>query len=73
MCEVAYIQLPLILADIPLSITQLNEVSKVIASFEHVFSCGTHDYPNDPPTLDDHMLFDFIDQTNFAKLYLQPL
>lgn len=58
MSEVEHIQLALKLADIPLFIAQSNKIAKIISSFEHVLSCGTHDYDDHPPTLTDHMLFE---------------
>ncbi|PHZ11989.1 uncharacterized protein RHIMIDRAFT_292165 [Rhizopus microsporus ATCC 52813] len=62
MSEVEHVQLPLALDEIPIFIAQLNKICNIIASFNYVLNCDSHDYGDHPPTLRDHLLLEAIDQ-----------
>jgi hypothetical protein len=40
---------------------KLPSVNKIIASFDHVLSCGSHAYEHHPLTLTDRMLQEVVD------------
>ncbi|KAI7873802.1 hypothetical protein K492DRAFT_114737, partial [Lichtheimia hyalospora FSU 10163] len=56
MSEIAHIQLPLSLDHVPIFISQVNKVAKVITCFQNILNSGNHNYANNPCTLTDNML-----------------
>lgn len=61
MCEIAHIQLPFSLDQVPLFISQLNKVIKIISCFQSVVNGDTHDYAQNPVTLTDHTMHQVTD------------
>ncbi|KAG1147172.1 hypothetical protein G6F37_004712 [Rhizopus arrhizus] len=61
MCEIAHIQLPFSLDQVPLFISQLNKVIKVITCFQSVVNGDNHDYAQNPVTLTDHIMHQVTD------------
>ncbi|KAF7722888.1 hypothetical protein EC973_002608 [Apophysomyces ossiformis] len=61
MCEIAHIQLPLTLGHVPLFISQVNKVVKVIVCFQYILNSGNHNHGNSPTTLTDNMLYNATD------------
>ncbi|KAI9490969.1 hypothetical protein BDB00DRAFT_835384 [Zychaea mexicana] len=67
MCEIAHIQLPLSLDQVPLFISQLNRVIDVITCFQSVVNGDTHNYVQNPVTLTDHTMHQITDTKSSNK------
>lgn len=67
MCEIEHIQLPIVLAEIPLFLAQLDKVMNIVASFAQVARQEHHNYDRHPLTLTDHKLFAIIDPKTSRK------
>ncbi|PHZ14348.1 uncharacterized protein RHIMIDRAFT_117296 [Rhizopus microsporus ATCC 52813] len=67
MCEIAHIQLPLTLDHVPLFLSQLDKVVKIISCFQYTLNSGNHNYANDPSTLTDNMLHNVTDPKSSRK------
>ncbi|KAI9030962.1 hypothetical protein CLU79DRAFT_363397 [Phycomyces nitens] len=67
MCEIAHIQLPFSLDQIPLFIPQLNKVIKVISCFQSAVNGDKHNYAQNPITLTENTMHQIIDTKVFKK------
>ncbi|KAI9487034.1 MAG: hypothetical protein EXX96DRAFT_614831 [Benjaminiella poitrasii] len=67
MCEIAHIQLPLTLDHVPLFLSQLDKVVKIISCFQFTLNSGNHNYANDPSTLTDNMFHNATDPKLLRK------
>lgn len=67
MCEIAHIQLPLTLDHVPLFLSQLDKVVRIISCFQYTLNSGNHSYANDPFTLTDNMLHNATDPKSSRK------
>ena len=67
MCEIAHIQLPYSLDQVPLFISQLNEAINVISCFQSVEKGDSHNYAQNPVTLTDHSMHQIIDSKILKK------
>ncbi|KAI8966993.1 hypothetical protein BDF20DRAFT_933015 [Mycotypha africana] len=67
MCEIEHVQLPVILADIPLFLAQADKIMTIAVSFTQAARPEQHNYANNPPTLTDHELLAIIDRRTSRK------
>ncbi|KAI9033565.1 hypothetical protein CLU79DRAFT_1063 [Phycomyces nitens] len=67
MCEIAHIQLPFSLDQIPLFISQLNKAIKVISCFQNVVSGNKHNYARNPKTPTENTIHQIIDTKVLKK------
>lgn len=67
MCEIEHIQLPIILAEVPLLFAQLDKVMNIVASFAQVALRELHDYDTHPLTITDHIVCEIIDPRTCRK------